>query len=449
MKKYISFLLIFVFAAVFITSCGNSGNVGNFNVSLQSGESSKGDNPPSDITSGESDETTTDISGETTGQDVPVLPKDEKTVVKFVAAGDALIHSAIYREAEVFAAEKDGYSGNYYFQSMYSGIESFIKGADIAFVNHEAPIAGNSLGVAGYPNFNAPTESGDALVDIGFNVVNVANNHMLDSDYKGTGYKNTIDYWAKKDVLQIGGYKNTEDYNTPRVINVDGINIAFLAYTYSQKNNGVELGFNGNKLNSKTSEYVLPLINDSTILKHIENAKKKADLVFVSMHWGTENVFNPTSEQKRLAKLIADCGADVIIGHHSHTVQPVEWITGKNNNKTLCIYSLGNLISGMLSSKNMVGGIMSFDIVKENGKFTIENPIFNPTVCHYDIKNFSNKDPEGNPVRTGFKVYLMQDYTSEMALKHGTQNYGKFSLDTLKNYAKNTISSEFLPSYLK
>ncbi len=432
MKKIVAIIL----AVLMISSLVACSSVGDMN----SPDFLDDDKDPvfenNDDDSDESDKT------ENTNKDEPVTPPlDDKKVIKFVAVGDALIHSAIYREAESIASSKTDYSGNYYFNDMYSGIASYIKDADIAFVNHEAPIANTAI--TGYPNFNAPSESGDALVDLGFNVINIANNHMFDVDYKVQGYADTIDYWNTKNVLQIGGYKNNIDFDTARVLNVEGVSIAFLAYT--------DL-INGGCYMNKTSEragYITPLPNDATLVKHINAAKEKADLVFVSMHWGSENVFTTTAEQRRLAQLIADNGADVIIGHHSHTVQPVEWITGKNGNKTLCIYSLGNLISGMLNSKNMVGGLMSFDIVKDDGEITIENPIFNPVVCHYEIANFSLRDPEGNPVRTNFKVYMMEDYTEALTMKHGTQNYGAYNLKTLKGYVTNTVSSEFLPDFLK
>jgi hypothetical protein len=103
----------------------------------------------------------------------------------------------------------------------------------------------------------------------------------------------------------------------------------------------------------------------------------------------------------------------------------------------------------MLSSKNMVGGFITFDIVKENGNVSIENVVFKPTVCHYNIENFSKKDVEGNPLRTGFGLYMMEDYTEALTTKHGTQNYGRYSLSTLKKYVTDTISAEFLPDYLK
>jgi poly-gamma-glutamate synthesis protein (capsule biosynthesis protein) len=268
---------------------------------------------------------------------------------------------------------------------------------------------------------------------------------MFDVDNKTTGYADTIEYWDTKDVLQIGGYKNEEDFDNIRILETEGIKIAFLGYTYDPYSS------NRTSMNKKSEEegYILPLIQDDIIAKHIPIAKQKADIVIVSVHWGTENVFKPIYEQERLAQLMADYGVDVILGHHSHTLQPVKWLTGTDGNKTLCAYSLGNLISGMLSPKNMVGGFITFDIVKENGKVSVENAIFEPTVCHYVINDFSKKDPEGNPVRTNFQVYMMKDYTQALAAKHGVQNYGKCDLDTLKGFVTSAIPTEFLPDYLK
>jgi poly-gamma-glutamate synthesis protein (capsule biosynthesis protein) len=106
---------------------------------------------------------------------------------------------------------------------------------------------------------------------------------MFDVDNKTTGYADTIEYWATKDVLQVGGYKNEEDYNNIRVLEIQGIKIAFLAYTYDPYSS------NRTSMNKKSKEagYVLPLINDDVITRHISLAKQKAELVFVSVHWGT------------------------------------------------------------------------------------------------------------------------------------------------------------------
>lgn len=368
--------------------------------------------------------------------------KADKTVrLTFAAAGDNLIHESIFVEAKSKAAalaSSDGYTGQYYFDSIYTdSLRALIGDADISFVNQEAPITGGAA--AGYPNFNSPTEAGDALVSMGFDIVNVANNHMLDMEYSSTGLQKTIDYWKTKNIVQIGGYENQTDYETIRYIEKDGVRIALLSFTY---------GTNGYKVNSQ-STCVVPWINDDVITARIDEAEKDSDLVFVSMHWGEENTQTPNAEQKRLAKLIADAGADAVIGHHSHTVQPIEWVTGSAGNRTLVIYSLGNLVSTMLKPVNMVGLVVTFDIVKEEGMPAyIDSPRAIPTVTHY-VADTTVLDSQDLPTRSGIKVYLMEEYSAALASAHGVQTQVKFDFDTLRGYVTGAVAEEFLAESLK
>ncbi len=367
----------------------------------------------------------------------------------FVAAGDNVIHESVFVDAEkraVSAASTGAYSGTYYFDEMYLGIKDLISSAGIAYINQEGPVAGDSLGISGYPAFNAPEEIGDALINTGFDIINLANNHMLDMDTSTrTGYKHTIDYWKNKNVMTIGAYENEEDYNTIRILEKDGIKIALLSYTY---------GTNGNKLSAASPELVVPYIDKAVITRHINAAKEQADLVFVSMHWGLDTAgssFNnyPTDEQKELAQLISDLGADVIIGMHPHVIQPMTWLTGASGNKTLVTYSIGNLLSTMLHIYNNVGGIMSFDIVKDrSGNVYVDAPRFLPVVCHYTADS-SVVDSQGYATRSGLALYMLEDYTSELASNHGSKVYDSFTLDTIYGYVTDTISTEFLPDYLK
>ena len=231
------------------------------------------------------------------------------------------------------------------------------------------------------------------------------------------------------DTLMIGGYENEDDFNTIRFIERDGIKIAFLSYTYGT--NGIQ--------KSSNSPIIIPLINDQDIIRQTEVAKREADLVFVSVHWGNEGEFEPNYEQKRIAQLFADCGVDAIIGHHPHVLQKVEWLTGKDGNETLCVYSLGNFMAEQAYDYNMVGGIISFDIVQlGNNKPYLDNVILNPTVFHFPRTFYNNT------------IYLMQDYTRELAQEHGVIHFYKHSLsyDRLIKYATDTIDVEFLPEFL-
>lgn len=341
----------------------------------------------------------------------PPVPTD--TVVHFAAAGDVLIHECVFRDAET--------DGGYDFDKMFAGIAPLISGADIAFVNMECPIAGDAFGARGYPDFNAPTAAGDALVRLGFNVVNVANNHMLDMDTETTGYKNSVAYWKTKDVLMIGGYESGEDYETIRTVTANGITIAFLSYTYGTGTVG--------SVNAGSPEMVVPKIKDSVIERQVKAAKEAADLVFVSMHWGKDSAEEVTDEQVRLAGLLADCGVDVIIGTHPHTVQPVEWLTGKGGNKTLCVYSLGNLISSQLYLKLVLEDILTFDIVKsaEDGKITIENVEAHPVICHFETDETGPVDGLDFALRHSIRLYRLEDYTEALCAVHGAHlAYGTY-----------------------
>ncbi len=416
MKRIIVFLLIIVMCFSFFVACKDKEE----DVSFDSGDTT---------------ESTSDNTSDT--ENVELEPVDTTKRVSFFAVGDNIIHECVYLDAMTVATSV-GAPTQYYFENMYSEIKSDITSADIAFVNAEGPL-NPEYRPSGYPSFNAPAEAGSALVNVGFDVINLANNHMLDFN-KGHGLQGTIDYWKEKEVVTLGGHESCDDYNNIRIISKNGIDIAILSYTY---------GTNGIKLGSDTPDIYIPYINDSEIERQIGEAKGKADVVLVSMHWGDENSFEPNGEQKRLAKLIADCGADAIIGHHSHTIQPVEWLEGKNGNKTLVIYSLGNILHTQLKSYNLVGGAVAFDIVaEENEKPYIENVVFTPTVCHYTA-NTAVLDSLDYYKRENLKIYYLSDYTEGLAKNHGSQHWNKFDLSTLKGYVADTISEEFLPESYK
>ncbi len=407
MKRIISLFLAIVMMSAVLASCG--------------------DEEPAETESAATESASLPTESETE------TPADSNRV-KFFAAGDNIIHECVYLDA-MTAATSVGAPSEYYFEGMYANFKDKIASADLAFINAEGPLDTDGA-PNGYPTFNAPREAGDALVNVGFDIINLANNHML--DYHGAeGLHGTINYWKTKDVLTVGGYEGEADYNTIRTIECNGVKIAVLSYTY---------GTNGNYLPAGTTDLWIPYIDDADITRHIAEAKSIADCVLVSMHWGQENDFQPNDEQKRLAKLIADAGADVIIGHHSHTIQPIEWVEGQGGHRTLVTYSLGNFLHTQLNSKNLVGGTVTFDIVKDpaTGAITIDSPVFDPTVCHYTA-DLNVLDSLDYYKRENLLIYRLADYTDALAASHGSQNWGAFNLSTLTGYVTSTIDAKFLP----
>ncbi len=352
----------------------------------------------------------------------PLPPEPEESRVSFLAAGDAIAHEGIYLEARKNARVLDN-GRDYDFSHLFACIGETVASYDIAFVNQETLMAGAEYGYSAYPRFNTPRELADDLVGVGFDVVNIANNHMM--DMMAEGLASTIAFWKTKPVTLIGGYENAQDYDAVRVVEKNGIKIAFLSYCY---------GTNGLSMPSNY-DMIIPYLDEEVIRRQTAAANEQADFVVVSVHWGEDSVQAVTNDQKQYAQLFADCGVDVIVGHHPHLIQPIEWIDGKDGNRTLCAYSLGNLFSLMADAYNMVGGFLTLDFVKVGDNCTLENATFRPTVFHYATTFYSQC------------IYPMEDYTEALAAKHGVQNYGTSHLASyadLVSYTKQLIAAEFL-----
>lgn len=360
------------------------------------------------------------ITGSEKSQNV-TEPVSQK--ISFLAAGDNIVYLGNVVEAAKYS-ETGGRVYN--FKNQYKAVTSLISKADIAFINQETLMAGDDYKFSYYPRFNGPRDMGYDLVDSGFDIINIANNHMLDMGEDGL--QKTIEFWRNEtSAFILGDYLGSNEYDNIKIYVKQGIKIAFLSYTY---------GTNG--LSSISSDIVIPYLNEETVIRQISAARAAADLVFVSIHWGDENSFVPNSNQIYYAQLICDLGADVIIGHHPHVIQPVVWLEGTDGHKMLCAYSLGNFAAEMANDYNMVGGFLTFDIISENGEQPyISEPLFIPTVYYYNMSFRNNR------------VYLMKDFTEELASGHGIGYYGNTTtLVKLKSYVTDTINAEFLPDYL-
>lgn len=348
----------------------------------------------------------------------PTARPDDK--VKFIAAGDNLIHGSIYLQAA-----RRGKDGHYDFDYAYENVVPYLKNFDLRFINQETIVT--DLPPATYPRFSSPWDLGKKVIDMGFEVIGTSNNHSYD---KGVdGINKTLEFWNSTDVVHTGYYTGNDDYDI-KYKTVNNIKIAFLAYTY---------GTNGLSIPKDSPNYIIRADNFEVIERQVKIAKEKADVVIVSCHWGFEDTNKINDYQKNVALNLNKMGVDVIIGTHPHVIQPVEWFTNEENDyKTLICYSLGNFISAQSKANNMLGGLFEFDIIKKydidgNSKVVIESPYFTPTVTHYDA-NYSN-----------IRNYILKDYTSEMALSHGVRAFdAKFSLEYLNRIVENIISNEFI-----
>lgn len=366
-------------------------------------------------------ESSEDVS--TASQESSETSKEEvqaPATVKFLSVGDNLIHSNLYQQAN----QRAGGNG-YDFSFAYEKMADLVSSADIATINQET-IIDSEQEPSSYPQFNSPVEVGDELEALGFDVVNLANNHMIDM-YE-SGLRNAITYWNAKapKIVTTGAYLNEEQLNTVEYNECNGIKFGYVGAT--DYTNGLSLP-EGSEL-----RYILTSETD-LLKKKIEAAKAVCDVVIVNVHWGNEYSYEPTENQRNLAQQMVNWGADVIIGHHPHVLQPIEYLTKPNGEKALVVYSLGNFISAQDAAPRVVGGMVQYEITKnfETNTISIDNVVFEPLITHYGNR-FSN-----------IQVIPYSQYSDTLASQHGIRSETPdFSLEYIQNLVKDIIPAEFI-----
>ena len=358
--------------------------------------------------------TTENVTEETTTEE-PTTPPFQPTTINIKMVGDMLMHTGVSDSGLME-------DGTYNYDHLFTNVKEDIQSADIAIVNQEVILGGTEMGISGYPTFNAAYEVGDALVNAGFNVVLHATNHTIDKG--ATGVDNCINYWKTNhpEIGVLGINQTAEDVNNIYVYEQGDIKVAILNYTYGT--NGIAL--------PTGREYIVNLLDEERIVNDLKKANELADFVIVCPHWGPEYKHEPWNEpgsiydQVGWAQLMADNGADLIIGAHPHVIQPVEWIEGANGNKTLCYWSLGNFVSNQDKAPRMVGAMADITIENnEAGQVYIKDYGVIPLVTQ---KLFG---------RGAITTYKLSDYTEELASQNGIlRNDAAFSLQYCKDLCR-------------
>ncbi len=271
-------------------------------------------------------------------------PEPDLRSSQMVVVGDITAHIPQISQAE-------NPDGSYNFNPSFEIIAPYLQAADLAVGDLETCQAGPDIrslgwgvsGYTGYPEFNAPDQFAEALQAAGFDALSFANNHTLDRGYDGV--VRTLTHVRSLGIDTFGSYKSWEERNSPLIIDIDGLKIAFLGYTYGT--NGIPV--------LEGHEYSVNLVTDfndiSQIIADIKTARDNgADLVAIFPHWGQMYVSEPQPQRLReVAAELAAAGADLILGGHPHYIQPVEWFFNQNEDgrerATLAVYSLGNFIS--------------------------------------------------------------------------------------------------------
>lgn len=235
--------------------------------------------------------------------------------------------------------------------------EDLFKKGDIVFGNLEQPITDRVESLDGEHKYvlKSGTEAYSGIAFAGFNLLSLANNHMM--DYYDNGLFDTMKILQENGVAFAGAGKNKEEARALAVININDLKVGLLAYT-----DMADIYYEGDPSIGFAAGEQTPGVasrNPEWVMEDIRKAREQVDLLIVSLHWGTEDSFSVTDEQVRFAHELIDQGADMILGHHPHRFQGIEIYKGKP-----IIYSLGNFIFDQNDPENQESFILNFTYSK-------------------------------------------------------------------------------------
>ena len=212
--------------------------------------------------------------------------------------------------------------------------------ADIIFGNLECPVTQSGTKLSKKWNFRAPPRNLAALKSAGFNILNIANNHVM--DYGRKGFMDTLAALEEAELQYIGGGKDRADAERLRVIETRGLRVGFLGFTSTFP----ESAWAG------THRPGVAYSDFARVGGVIRDARSRCDVLVVSFHGGTELAEEPNVIQRGFAHLAINSGADLFLGHHPHVIQPIEVYQGKP-----ILYSLGNFLFSSPSAETFVTAV--------------------------------------------------------------------------------------------
>ncbi|MFI1018512.1 CapA family protein [Streptomyces sp. NPDC020965] len=260
----------------------------------------------------------------------PAPAPDRPRGFTLVASGDVLPHDSVIRQAG-----QDATDGTYDFRPMLAGVRSVVASADLA-ICHMETVYGEDGDYSGYPAFKSPPQIAKGLAATGYDACSTASNHSLDDGAEGI--RRTLDALDTAGIRHSGSARTATEASTPARLTSGGAEVAQLAYTY---------GTNDHPLPEGRPWAVSPL-DERRIIADARAARKAgADVVVLSLHWGTEWQTEPDEQQLALAASLTASttggrpDVDLILGTHAHVPQPYEKVNG-----TWVVYGMGDQISG-------------------------------------------------------------------------------------------------------
>ncbi len=290
-------------------------------------------------------------------------PEPTPIVIDLALAGDIVMHTPLNTEA----LTEDG---TYDYTPIFEDVRSYIEAADLALCCLETVFTGDGV-YTGYPTFHSPDALAWSLKDVGFDLINTASNHAMDGWQPGL--IRTLDILDAAGLKHVGSYRSQEERDANNgilVVDVDGVSIAFLNYTYGTN------GFPVTGIEYALNVYYIDYLDYFTTIDYdmvsADMAAARAlgcDFIAVSVHWGGEYILGATDQQTQFADYLIREGADLVIGGHPHVPEPIEWRSVTQEDGTertaLVCYCLGNLLSCQDRYATDLTAVLQVEITKD------------------------------------------------------------------------------------
>jgi Putative enzyme of poly-gamma-glutamate biosynthesis (capsule formation) len=267
----------------------------------------------------------------------------------------------------------------YNYDDVFQYIKPVVADADIAVANFEVTLAGPPY--TGYPQFSSPADLAAACKNAGIDYLVTANNHAADRGKKGI--ISTINKLDSIGISHTGTFMNSScrDSLIPLMIYRNGTSIALLNYTFST--NGIIV----------PEPVIVNMIDKELITRDVKKAKdKKADIIILFLHWGTEYDTIPSKGQTDLAEYFQSIGVNLIIGSHPHVLQKMVRIRNDSTeNDGVIVYSLGNFVSNQRKPKTDGGSMVRVEFTKIGDKYSVSNAGYYLTWVYAPIEKYRKK----------------------------------------------------------
>lgn len=344
----------------------------------------------------------------------------EITTAEILAVGDNLVQPSLLSSGQ-------SETGAWNYDHVFTDLKAQIQAADVAIVNQETPFTANHELTSGTAPYATPTEMGDALVNAGFDVVTSATSFMDDNG--ASMITETLNYWkTSHPEIAVVGIHEADETETFQVLEVNGIKLAFLNYTFPSY-----------EAQTDTAS-MINTFKTSQVASDIKKAKEASDCIIFSANWGKTEEAMPTEYEKEWANFLMEQGVDVVLGTNPNVLQPYGYLTDDAGHNMLIYYSLGNFVSGQETLKQLLGGMATFTIQKTvtqgETSIQIKDASLTPLVMHY---NYENKQ---------YQPYELAAYTQELAASHSVYEIigDELSLENLQTKCDEILSMNVKPS---